>query len=818
MRYVRLLVGLPVLAALLLALPAGPKALGQQTTDISLLPGWNLVSLPLAPADPAPAAVLASIQGKYNSAWAYQPAGSQAGAAAAATWLSYDPSVPPFLNTLAAIDVSMGLWLNMKEAATLSVSGSQPASTQIAISAGWNFIGYPSSDAQPIADVMGPLAYNSVWAYSAGSWQSHDPDLPPGLNTLQQFEPGRGYALNASAAGVLTIAGAAPSSFDLIDEALAAGTIDEETALVYKVYAVFGDGRLPLQYRGYDGGGPPDGGGVAITQAMLDTASPETRALLAPFLIPPIYDGSWLGPQGAAAGARRVLAIAACPDAPAGWDCRDATSAGVRVWWQTQYPEDGARAQAIASAMDATIWAAITGLMGQPLSDAGTTYDGGSPSVDIYLVDVVRSMAIDNPQPGCKKTPAYVNLQRSAPMSVVAHEFMHVLQWGFDVSQECMYQAGGEYNWLAEATAQWAEDFVYPGGNGEHYTADWYMASPGKPLDTADDSHEYGAYLFFQYLTKFYGFEQIVRTVWDNTLQYGSLGAVEQAMPGGFEERWAPFAACLWNRPPVDCFAGWDNLTQGVEAFVTAQEVDLGNASSRSFEVAGGVEHMAASYSRLFFSDDEIRSVVFDNTLAGFPHAGVQALAKIDGEWQGPLDWTDRAKTTFCRDLDGQHIEELVIIISNDDWENKGKLQPPEQPSLTAGTVCPTTVTLSWDADVADVQLQLWVLPQPASNLDEARNQEGQPGYDTIDNHPCDVPFQAEQSEAIEGVTPDAQYIAVYWWGYCVRDPDNWPDPPSMVPFTITIQYPDGRVETESGDLAGILFLTFGPYDFAPQQ
>ena len=184
--------------------------------QISLAAGWNLISLPLVPADPSPAVVLASVAGKLNSAWAYQAASSQAGGAAAATWLSYDPAVPPFLNTLTAIDVTMGVWVNMKQAATLSFSGTQPGTTQIAISQGWNFIGYPSGQTQPVADVLAGLTYNSAWAYdptlSPSPWQSYDPNVPPFLNTLQDFTPGRGYALNAPGPGTVTVTNSAAAT------------------------------------------------------------------------------------------------------------------------------------------------------------------------------------------------------------------------------------------------------------------------------------------------------------------------------------------------------------------------------------------------------------------------------------------------------------------------------------------------------------------------------------------------------------------------------------------------------------------------------
>ncbi|MBI2912720.1 MAG: hypothetical protein HYY03_02230 [Chloroflexi bacterium] len=194
-----------------------PVKVGASEASIDLVAGWNLISLPVVPEDPASAMVLASIAGKFNSAWAYQAAGAQAGAqtdgrmagAAAATWLSYDPAVPPFLNTLTAIDVTMGVWVNMKEAATLTVTGTPPGTTEIAIAQGWNFIGYPSGQTKPVADVLSGLTYNSAWAYdpslSPSPWQSYDPNVPPFLNTLQNFTPGRGYALNAPGPGTVTV-------------------------------------------------------------------------------------------------------------------------------------------------------------------------------------------------------------------------------------------------------------------------------------------------------------------------------------------------------------------------------------------------------------------------------------------------------------------------------------------------------------------------------------------------------------------------------------------------------------------------------------
>ncbi|MBI2913840.1 MAG: hypothetical protein HYY03_07960 [Chloroflexi bacterium] len=193
--------------------------------NLDLKSDWNLVSTPFRifditdPANPvqitAPAQVFDPIDASVNSVWFYNAPGGQGGAVAGqqGQWLSYDPDLPPALNTLTAIDEGMGLWVNMKEAATLALTGQYPESTEITIYPGWNFIGYPSQQARPVAEVLAGVEYNSLWAYdpslAPSPWLSNDPDLPPALNPLQEFEPGRGYAINVSQQQTITISNAA---------------------------------------------------------------------------------------------------------------------------------------------------------------------------------------------------------------------------------------------------------------------------------------------------------------------------------------------------------------------------------------------------------------------------------------------------------------------------------------------------------------------------------------------------------------------------------------------------------------------------------
>lgn len=476
------------------------------------------------------------------------------------------------------------------------------------------------------------------------------------------------------------------SSFDKIGKALTNGTIDSETALVYELYAMFKDDRLPQQYRGIDAGGPPDDDAVNEAKYRFFDLSPDTRELVAPFLMPPIYEGSWLNPLSLNAAPAAPVVPAVCPGTFPGWRCVDSSGGKVRVWWQLAHPDDEARAQDIADEMDATIWPALTDLMGAPKSDAGVAMNGGSGAVDIYMEDVARSSAPAY-NPGCEKTPAYINLARGDAFDVVAHEFMHVLQWSYDAATGCLYQPGGDYNWLMEATATWAQSWVYPDTQWEHYIADWYMKAPGLPLETANDRHEYGAYLFFLGLTESGAGEQVIRGIWDNLAQYGSLESINRAMAGGFDTQWPLFAGCLWNKEPVDCYVQIDDLTKSAAAFVNPVDVSLGGQTSNTLTLDGTVEHMGAAYFSYKFTDSDIESVVVRNTLAGYPHASVQALAKIDGQWKDPMDWSGQGTGTFCAEIPGQNIQELVILIANSDWELKGKLLPPEPMTLTASNV-----------------------------------------------------------------------------------------------------------------------------------
>ncbi|MDQ1302502.1 MAG: hypothetical protein QG595_485 [Pseudomonadota bacterium] len=519
-----------------------------------------------------------------------------------------------------------------------------------------------------------------------------------------------------------------PTSEQKIAKALADGEIDDETALVYRVYAVFGDPRLPAQYRG-DDSNVFDSMVMGEVADRLATLSAENRAILEPFTIAPPYEGSWwrrgeaaaaAAPRIEAAGRAKPSAIP-CPGCPDDiWSNVSQAGGHVRVWWRTTYPADQTYANTILNAVEAKIWGELTTLMGRaPLSDLLESGNGGDGLLDIYVLRFTGgTIGLTVAYPfGCDARPVYIGIDPTKPRhlpSAVAHELMHAIQFTYDVAHAC-----SDYDWLGEATANWAMDFVYPAENYEHFWADDYLIRTDSELGKG---YGYGDYLFPFYLARRY-VPALVATIWNNTMQYDSRDAVDKAIPGGFKDQWPEFALYNWNRDAIRYYRDWDNLayTSGdltnmpwrVPRWNGAESAGLGGQPDTRVPFTrlktDGQAMLSANYYHWVFDDDAVRTVIFNNgytwdlkeeevdPLLGTrfvaydwsdparDKAKVEALVKVGGIWKpAPEDWTNVGQRHFCRDRQSERIEELVLIFSNAEHQvtppGNGKLMPPDQP------------------------------------------------------------------------------------------------------------------------------------------
>jgi hypothetical protein len=165
----------------------------EQQVELYLHQAWNLISLSVNPADNALQSVLESVWGNVNSVWTYD---SNPG------WRRYVAAGPDFLNTLITMESGRGYWINTKDAATLTVTGSQIDDTAVELFLGWNLVGYSYQVIRDRATALASISEEcaSIWTYDSATqqWLRYVEGTPDFLNTLTQLEPGRGYWINVT--------------------------------------------------------------------------------------------------------------------------------------------------------------------------------------------------------------------------------------------------------------------------------------------------------------------------------------------------------------------------------------------------------------------------------------------------------------------------------------------------------------------------------------------------------------------------------------------------------------------------------------------
>ncbi len=161
---------------------------------IDLEVGWNLISLPLEQADTDILAVLASIDGKWDTAQFYDPTD------ATDHWKTYSTSMPSVFNDLNDLDHTMGFWIRATEACTLDVYGSVPISTDIQLYAGWNLVAYPTTTPETVANAFWGTTVTAVEVCNTS--MAYDlQEVGPGY----VMTPGKGYWVYAVTDIVWTI-------------------------------------------------------------------------------------------------------------------------------------------------------------------------------------------------------------------------------------------------------------------------------------------------------------------------------------------------------------------------------------------------------------------------------------------------------------------------------------------------------------------------------------------------------------------------------------------------------------------------------------
>ncbi len=576
---------------------------------------------------------------------------------------------------------------------------------------------------------------------------------------------------------VYNTSGATPdaSSEALIAQALAAKSITAEQALTYRVFALFGDGRLPAQFEG----APSTGSDHLLLRELWTTVadlSPATQDQLRPFLIPPIYANSWFAqrlgltpePQGNAA-ARVVAQSSGTPKKAAlapstvnceaqrlpNWYGRSSTAHFNVFYLKSLDPADNARSAEMATLIASVAeeaYAAQTALLNRfPLADTNENCNGGDGAVDIYYTAAalggLGAWTVGyEPLPGqnaCANRPSYIVLNsesieflairrsltdgRPLAKSIVAHEFMHVLQFAMARQTSCK-----DADWFDEATAQWVMDFVVPtigAGQPGEFGAEQGLGTNAPGLRKSGDvlieylyaGHQvsiekpaaqpklngYSDYLFFQYLARTQGPAKI-KQIYD--AMAGGQNSVESVSAViDMKAVWPEFAKTLWigfDEQVLDFWATQDEYRFGLNKvyanlsstrlptelqnkrdLLKSLEVDqkgqpraLFTLFKNALEFNSGdyqFDPRSIFYEHLKFTDATVHSVYWSNPIAIFPNnqfMKVQAVKKIAGQWRAPEDWTQESYKQFCLDKKDERLEELILIVSNSEVNRASEL------------------------------------------------------------------------------------------------------------------------------------------------
>ena len=174
--------------------------LASRNTQVTLYlrAGWNLISFPVEPHNPAVLNVLSGLIGRFTRVLSLD---CSRGA------LSFYPGIPPYMNSLTEMDGRHGYWIEMTQDMHLVVPGVQlPASAPIQLCAGYNLVSYLPDHPLPVEQALQSIAgrYTAVLGFDPERGAlSYYPDLPPGMNSLTQMEPGRGYWIRMTSPAVL---------------------------------------------------------------------------------------------------------------------------------------------------------------------------------------------------------------------------------------------------------------------------------------------------------------------------------------------------------------------------------------------------------------------------------------------------------------------------------------------------------------------------------------------------------------------------------------------------------------------------------------
>lgn len=545
------------------------------------------------------------------------------------------------------------------------------------------------------------------------------------------------------------IATSGTSAEERIAGARRTGRLSRANAVLFGVLALRGDKRVPSELRGGLGG--PNGEEAAIKAAgnSYPSLPSAVKRQVLPFFVPPPGQGTaWSTPgrktrsRGRHAAASRAATLDCKGYAKLDrgyfngnlypWRGVPTADGKAIVWYQANaaFPQIAAQDQATARRYAREmpkIWKKLTKEFGPPLSDANEPcYHGPDGRYDVYVDDTVVDIesgglfrangivALTIPYlangtgTSCSHRPSWITIRNDQPNFVLAHEFMHALQFSHRTA-DCK----GAIAWWTEGSANWAGDFVYPDDNTERK----FPLLVADPLGAELVKLDYDAWPFWMMLQRTLG-TGALRSVFAQLKTKPSVPAVNAAISGGYAKQIPRFYLSVWNQTPVGnasfaipkSFVAWDkwNQTPAAPPAVTLKfDAATANQLLLPLQRTDGFPALSVgAYHRVDIPDPKIKQITFTNDLAGKPGAHVDAMLHLaDGSWK-LANWTGKKTVTLCRTRAAENVQDMVIVSTNTSTHPLA----PFYHTLLAGNTCPLPLhyTGTWTRIVKQPSLGSW--------------------------------------------------------------------------------------------------------------
>ncbi len=413
-----------------------------------------------------------------------------------------------------------------------------------------------------------------------------------------------------------------------------------------------------------------------------DDLSEQEKREFEPYILPPDEEGSifYGDEEEDLSGLFIKKAKAASPD----WENREVNlGASAKLfykqkdsWSESRKNEEEDRSTYLEIALEDS-WPKFKTLLGTEPGER----------VYVYLVEMNDcGEAFMQNKDGARRCIVNIKADQSKKLlkASLAHELFHCFQYELASKYQ---NVSNDIDWIAEGTAVWAEDYIYPDYNTEHqYLPKDFFEHLDEELVTSKNDWEYGRYMWFYFLSQYYDDSYVVETLKkaaNNDIRESAQNSVPE-----YKLAYQDYAFYNWNYGPFFKYKDDPEFPEG--------EHPRGNASKyfTDFEKQdrdykfnlnkGGMDYRMHS----FDPDKGAKYAIFE--FEEHPEdITITALINSSGTWQKE-NWNQTTKKEIC--LADDQINLIVLIVANSNLKDKGKLEyslklEGECPKISQGTM-----------------------------------------------------------------------------------------------------------------------------------